>query len=79
MIGGGVVTRAYQETPYGQPRVWPRTKNKEPFDVQKENEIFLDARHEFLNGNQASTSSTEPKEGQILQMSQRFDQLFQKK
>ena len=46
-------------------------------DIQKEKELFLDARQEFIDINQALTSVALPPE--ILGMPQRFDQLFQKK
>ena len=56
------------------------TKQKKvTFDVQKENEVFLETQHEFVDENQAPTSTVVPNEGLILEIPQRFEHLFQKK
>ena len=39
----------------------------------------MDARQEFIDKNHASTSTAVQNEGPILDMPQRFEQLFQKK
>ena len=67
-----------QEAPYGKLIVWPTRQNKVPFDVKKENEVLLDARHEFIDENQASTSVVVPNEGTILEMPQIFKHLLKK-
>ena len=75
VIRGGGATREDQEVPYGQLRVRPTVQNKSPFDIQKK-DIFLDTHHEFVNGNQASTSTVVRNEGPILGTPQRFEHLF---
>ena len=47
----------------------PTQQNKEPFDVMKEKEIFLDARHDFVDKNKAMTSD-KLNERPILEMPQ---------
>ena len=79
MTRGGAAPGEDQEAPYGQVRVWPTQQKKASFYVHKEKEVFLDARHEFVDGNQASTSTVVANEGPILEMPQIFEQLFQKK
>ena len=46
---------------------------------KKEKEVLMDARHQFINRNQASNYTVVPSEGPIVDMPQRFKQLFQKK
>ena len=66
MTRGGVATGVDQEAPYGQLQVQPVAQKKAPFDVQKEKEVFLDERQEFVKINQASTSVATPPKGPIL-------------
>ena len=56
----------------------PTTKNKVSFDVQKENGVLFDAQDEFIDKNQTSTSVVVPvlDGGRILDMPQRFQNLF---
>ena len=70
---------AYQEAPYGQPRVRLAPKNKTPFNVQKEKEVLFKTQKTFIDRNQASTSATTLPEGPILGIPERFDELFRKK
>ena len=69
---GGVATGAYQNTQPGQMQVRPAAQNKSPLDVQKEKEVFLDARPKFVDTNKALTS------GQIKVMPEIFEQLLRK-
>ena len=46
--------------------------------MSKKKEVFLDAHQEFLNIDKASTSTSISPEGPILEMLERFDQLFRK-
>ena len=54
---GGVATGADKNAQHDQPQVQPEEQKKVSFDVQRENEIFLDARLEFVDRNQASKSA----------------------
>ena len=56
------------------------TQNKVSFDVQKEKGVFFDAHNEFIDRNQALSSTTVPilDNGTILEMPQIFDQLFER-
>ena len=50
----------------------PATQKKAPLDFQQENEVFLEARQDFIDTNQPSTS------GQVIVMPKRFEQLIRK-
>ena len=70
---GGAATGADHNTQQGQPQVRPTTQKKAPLYVQKEKEVFLDVRPEFVDTNQPSTS------GQVKTMLEQFEQLIRKK
>ena len=48
------------------------TQKKVSFDIEKENQVFLDSGPEFVDTNQASTY------GKVREMSERFDQILRK-
>ena len=56
----------------------PTAQKKAPFDVEKEREVFLDERQEFVDRNQLSTYVARPPKGPILEMLERFDRLLSK-
>ena len=62
--------------PDGQQIFRSTPQKKVTFNVQKEKEVFFNAFHEFIDRNQASTSTIVPmsSEGPILEMPQRFEQ-----
>ena len=70
---GGVVMREDQEAPYGKLQVQLAAQKKAPYDVQKERELFLDARPSFVDKNQASTFATTLPRRSIMEMPERFD------
>ena len=57
------------------------TKTKVSFEVHKGKGVLFDTHDEFVDRNQASTSTTVPllDDGPILEMPLRFDPLFQRK
>ena len=53
--------------------------NKSVIQCPKEKELFLDAQPEFVDKNQASTSTTTLPRRPIMEMPERFDQPSRKK
>ena len=66
------MTWANQNTQNGKPQVQIVAQKKAPLDVQKEKEIFLDVRPEFVDANQSLKS------GQVKTMPEIFEQLLRK-
>ena len=76
---GGAATGANQDTHHDQPQVRPATQNKVEFTVQREKEVFLDARPKFIEKNQASTSAPSLPRRPIREIPEIFNHLFRKK
>ena len=63
----GVAIGAYQNTHYGQPQVRSVAQKKDPLDVHKEKEVFLDMQPKFVDANKSSMSR------QVNTMLERFE------
>ena len=57
----------------------PTTKNKVPFNVQREKELFLDAPTKLVNMNKVSNSAPTLPSKQVREMPKILNQIFQKK